>query len=285
MIVVKLQGGLGNQMFQYAAARGAAKPQEIIYLDHTHLEDYHTDTEDFTARCFELGIFKHIKAKKAGKIQLSFFKSPFIAFKLLRAALTPSIIKQDDNNNIALTNTIDSSFIYLDGYFQSERYFQHIKKEIQEAFTFPETDYAHKFLKDQIIQTTNAVSMHIRRSDYLKPKINAYHGVLPHSYYKQAKKIMEEKIPSPHYYIFSDDPEWCRNNLLSDNSTIVSSPSDDKWTDMSLMSCCKHHIIANSSYSWWGAWLNKNPGKIVIAPVNWFKSIPAGIVPESWIKI
>ena len=96
---------------------------------------------------------------------------------------------------------------------------------------------------------------------------------------------MEEKIPSPHYYIFSDDPEWCRNNLLSDNSTIVSSPSDDKWTDMSLMSCCKHHIIANSSYSWWGAWLNKNPGKIVIAPVNWFKSIPAGIVPESWIKI
>ncbi len=130
-----------------------------------------------------------------------------------------------------------------------------------------------------------AVAVHVRRGDYLKPAINAFHGLLPIKYYENARVKLETTIDNPNYYIFSDDIEWCKLNFKFRNSTFISDKGTANWEDMCLMSLCKHNIIANSSYSWWSAWLNTNPDKIVIAPEQWFAKQTSEIVPEKWLKI
>lgn len=288
MIVIKLQGGLGNQMFQYAVARGLTKPGEPVYLDHTHLEDNCRDTEHFTARRFELEIFENIKIKKAGETQLKFFKSPLLFFKLLRAVLKPAIIKQYGNEYILLKDI--AGLVYLDGYFQSEKYFRHLKKELFIDFMFPKLTEVNETFRKQIIQTPNAVSIHIRRGDYLKSQVIAdVHGLLPLGYYEQAINLLRSKHPDIKLFVFSDDIAWCKIHLETDEQSIVfvsGNEGANSWQDMALMSMCRHHIVANSSFSWWGAWLSVNKGD-VFAPSKWFN--PANVIfnihdfiPDNW---
>ena len=147
----------------------------------------------------------------------------------------------------------------------------------------------NKDLLEQITSDASSVSVHVRRGDYVSNKNAAkFHGLTGVDYYKAVVKEMAKRVKNPKLYIFSDDPEWCKQNLKFTQLTTYISHNTDGSEDMRLMKACKHNIIANSSFSWWGAWLNENPNKIVIAPKQWFshsESNTKDVIPDSWQKL
>jgi hypothetical protein len=290
MLLIKLQGGLGNQMFQYAAAKGVSKTNQHIHLDHLFLEKNNIDTGHFTARDYQLQIFKNLKANKATPHQLNLFKSLSLYYKFLRLLFKTTVIKQTGNEYISLAEPAKSTNLYLDGYFQSEKYFKHKRQQLMEEFEFPSLDTGNEQLKNKIINAPNSVSIHIRRGDYLKsPIIYDIHGVVPLNYYYKALNILESSHPNLSLFIFSDDSNWAQANLnVPDVDTyfVTGNQLRNSWKDMALMRCCKHHIIANSSFSWWGAWLSQNNGD-VFAPSNWFNAANVrfninDFIPDNW---
>jgi hypothetical protein len=282
MIIARLQGGLGNQMFQYAAARAQNKTGELVYLDCTALDEDRQDTATFTARHYELGIFNGLKAKNVNRLIY------WVAKKLGMVVM----LKEEDVN-AALFQKVKSSrqVIYMDGYFQSAIYFRCIAQRIADEFTFPQPGVYGRQMAAQIKGTKNSVAIHVRRGDYLKPVKTAFHGLLPLTYYRRAVEKMESMEDDLHYFIFSEDAEWCRNQFtfLKKTPTIVVADQQNHWEDMYLMHLCRHQIIANSSYSWWAAWLNHDPDKVVIAPQNWFageiENQDHTIIPVEWIRV
>ena len=179
---------------------------------------------------------------------------------------------------------------YLTGYWQSEKYFHHISEVIRRDFTFksPLSDINAE-IASQLVNL-NGVSVHVRRGDYASnPKTTAMHGLCSLDYYQASLRYIAERVDNPYVFIFSDDIAWAKNNLevnfpcryISHNQGIES------YNDMHLMSLCQHQIIANSSFSWWGAWLNVNPDKIVIAPKKWFsKEINTqDLIPQGWVRL
>lgn len=178
---------------------------------------------------------------------------------------------------------------FVDEYYQNEKYFIDIADEIKKEFVL-KNDFSAKAKEYlQRIENSNSVSLHIRRGDYVaNKKINAYHGVCGLDYYNEAMKIIKEKINNPIFFVFSDDIHWAEENLKGTEFVFVSCPEIEDVEELILMSKCKHNIIANSSFSWWGAWLNKNPEKIVIAPKRWFndkKAEQINIAPANWLRI
>jgi hypothetical protein len=174
----------------------------------------------------------------------------------------------------------------LNGYWQSEAYFSDIRAQILDDFQFIDPpDSANEDMASCIREST-AVSLHVRRGDYVT---NQRHGTKPIDYYASALGMMSARVCEPHFFVFSDDPSWCKQNLHIDYPTIYvdHNNADTGYKDLGLMSQCQHHIIANSSFSWWGAWLNRNPDKIVVAPEQWFAdpSIDTDdLYPADWIK-
>lgn len=295
MIVVKLQGGLGNQMFQYATGKDLLKNRKQVDLDHHFLDINNIDTEHFTSRGYELNIFKNLKARKAKTWQILFFKSQSFHFRVLRFFLKKSIqyIQQHENEYILFSNVRKKRCLYLDGYFQSENYFKTNRENVLKDFQFPLLDPLNEALKKKITASDNAVSVHIRRGDYLKSKtVLDIHGVLSLAYYLKAINILQAKYPSITLFIFSDDIDWAKANLKLENinlSFIDNNQGADHWKDMALMSYCKHHIIANSSFSWWGAWLSESNGH-VFAPYQWFNPLKVNFniqdfIPDRWTII
>ena len=290
MVIAKLQGGLGNQMFQYAAARAVAG-NKAIYLDLSFLDTNSASDAQFTARTFELAVFQHIKTKFIGAVLSRIIsrdnKHP--VYRLMKKALLPRLKVVTDS---ADPDTFSNNFnLYFDGYFQSENYFKPVRNSLLREFTFPPLTGAAADWEQSIEQSKNPVSIHVRRGDYLKPAVMAYHGVLPVAYYQKAINTIAEKTHEAEYFIFSDDINWCREHLpLESHRVKFVTSCSAAWQDMALMSRCRHHIIANSSFSWWGAWLSTNPGKVVIAPKQWFaqpelNNKAASIIPADWIKI
>jgi hypothetical protein len=163
----------------------------------------------------------------------------------------------------------------LIGYWQSEKYFLEISNLIKSEFTFPyEISIKNKeTLRD--IKKKTAISIHIRHGDYLtNPTTRAYHGICSLDYYKNAIKKIEEKVTDPEYFIFTDDPEWAKENIFTIRPRyVIDWNGNEPHEDLRLMASCKHHIIANSSFSWWGAWLGKHENQMVIAPEPWFDTI------------
>ena len=158
-------------------------------------------------------------------------------------------------------------------------------------FTFQSPFSEKSRLISEEIKQLNSVSIHVRRTDYISNiPANNYHGTCNETYYIEAMKIIGKKISNPHFYIFSDEPEWFKANIKTNfQVTFVEHNKNEKsFEDMYLMSLCKHNIIANSSFSWWGAWLNSNENKQVIAPANWFQDKTKNtkdLLPETWIKL
>lgn len=287
MVIVKLMGGLGNQMFQYAAARALAEG-ENIYFDFLFLNQNHTSSEHFTAREFELQIFYHLKSKRLNTYFLRFLLTNNKKYNFLKRLLPSKFknIKYINDNNIAefLNQPNSNHLLFLEGYFQDPSYFERIRHTLLQEFRFTNMPSAISIISDKIAKA-NAVSIHIRRGDYLKPNVNTVHGVLPITYYQQAVSYINESVINPVYFIFSDDPNWCKENLSFLHNKCFVSDDHQAWVDMYLMSQCKHHIIANSSFSWWGAWLNQNPEKIVITPQKWFNFGKTNIIPKEWISL
>lgn len=291
MITIILSGGLGNQMFQYAAGRALSiKSQTELSID-TYLLRKKTKA---TVRNFELKVFD-IDIKKNNSLKNNLISKSF--FLLNKYHLKNIIFSLFNIFRDKKAQNYDSRFenlgnkVTLFGYFQNEKYFKSISDNLRKDFEFilpmdnENTEIAKK------ISSTNSISLHIRRGDYLNTNTNL--ALLDLSYYKKAISYIKEQIATPIFYIFSDDPDWVKINLdLSGCEYIFIDWNIEKnsFRDMQLMSLCQHNIIANSSFSWWGAWLNKNPQKIVIAPGIWYKNdtsknYPAGFIPEKWIII
>ena len=177
----------------------------------------------------------------------------------------------------------ENNFVYLNGYWQNELYFSNIRELLLQELSPISSlnDVGYSCLES--IKKTNSVSLHVRRGDYLNLK-NI--GVLDVDYYKQAVAYISKNLEKPTFYIFSDDLDWCKKSLGFLDDCIYVDRTETEIDDLKLMSCCQHNIIANSSFSWWGAWLNKNPKKTVIAPKSWLLNDPdsSNVILSDWIK-
>lgn len=275
MIIVRLSGGLGNQMFQHAAATALAS-----HLNCELLWDLSAYAPHNSPRSFELDKVFGLANRVANASVLRSVLG-WRGYGLAKTVI--------DNQRLAWIRpksyTSEPYFhywpdffslpnaTYLDGYWQSERYFSSINALVRKAFAFSlPLSHQNQAISDKIRQS-NGVSVHVRRGDYISnPLSSQVHSCCTLDYYQQASVEITDRVGPVHFYIFSDDPQWARNNLklpgpctyIEHNTGAIS------YVDMQLMSLCRNHIIANSSFSWWGAWLGSEPDKIVIAPKKWF---------------
>lgn len=286
MIVCNIKGGLGNQMFQYATAFANGSP---LYIDLDFLNNHNESTDTFTARKFELDLFPNIKYKKTDNTVKKTFFSKKLKYKIYRKFKKTIIVQQDKDELIHLPSRGN---IYLNGYFQSEKYFNHRRADILRIFQFPELDHKNNKIKEEILKAENSISIHVRRGDYLKPEVLKHHGVLTTQYYQEALNIINKKLPNYTIFVFSDDPSYCEEVLFNEekNVNFITGNEEDAWKDMCLMSHCQHHIVANSSFSWWGAWLSQSEKGMKIAPKKWLNAPDTefdinDIIPPSWLKI
>lgn len=285
MIIVKLIGGLGNQLFQYAAARSLSIYHTVpLKLDITALQN----SKD---RKFELSYF-NIANPIASQSEIIVFKKQNVISKLCDKILKPRYKRKiyiEPHFHFDKFFYQASSNTYLQGYWQSEKYFLLYKDIIVQDLTIKASYTEHLKEKAREIQLQNSVAIHIRRGDYNQPKLQEYHGLLEASYYNNAIDYLLSLIPDIKIYFFSDDPIWVKSNIqIQSNSEFISGTlTKNHIEDFYLMSQCKHNIIANSSFSWWAAWLNNNPNKIVIAPKKWFnkaKHNTSDLIPDTWIR-
>lgn len=291
MIIVKIIGGLGNQLFQYALGK------HLALLNHTDLKLDITGFDEYKLHAYSLGHF-NITENFATREEVARFKRYqrrrgkiwFIYNRFIADEQKYTQERQFHFDPQILKRTGD---IYLDGFWQTEKYFKDIQDILRKEITVKSPLQGRDADIAREIEATNSVMMHIRRGDYVtNQQTNEYHGTCGLDYYRKAIAIIAEKVPSPHFFIFSDDHEWVKENIVLEYpSTYVDHNNADKnYEDLRLMSLCKHHIIANSSFSWWGAWLSQNTHKIVIGPKGWFnnpkkKSITSDVIPSDWITI
>ena len=292
MIIVKLNGGLGNQMFQYAAGFSIAKKCNTDLLLDTRIFDNHSIHNGF-----ELDRVFLINSNIANKNQIKKligWRDTYLGQRIMN--YTNLKLLEGQNFYKERSRFFDHNFIskkkniYLLGYWQSENFFLSYSDQIRNKFIFRQLfSKKNEIIANEIRKTNNTVSIHFRRSDYVSTKQKrGNHGTCPISYYLAAMKKIEKEVTKPKYFIFSDDIQWVKKNFkFKKNYHIVNSNNGpESYNDMRLMSLCDHNIIANSSFSWWGAWLNSNTNKIVVAPKKWFlNKSDLFIVPKSWIKI
>jgi len=294
MICVRLNGGLGNQMFQYALGRALSiKHKTELIFDCSQLGK---KIKGLTARNFDLKVF-NIQASEATKSDLAKLR-PFI-YRLINVlaikigfkgiATSKFFIEQKFSYNEQIEKTADDC--YLVGYWQSPLYFKEIQNLILQEFEFPPLT-GENSVTGHKISNGNSISLHIRRGDFLNLSAHSTHGICSLNYYEAAISHITEKTNDPIFFIFSDDVAWAKENLKIKGKCyyIAGNSGDKSYIDMQLMSLCKHNIIANSSFSWWGAWLNLNGGKIVIAPEKWFVNKTLNeqtkdLIPETWMRL
>jgi len=270
MVIVCLINRVGNQLFQYAYALSLAKKGYDVKFDGRLINDLvHYNCELEFAPLDEVkGFVKSLKG--VGK-----------------------------NSHVFESNTsFDEDLLYPEpegyicGYFQSELYFRDIRDDLLKSFvlTDPLSNYSEGIL-ESINESKISVSIHFRRGDYDNVVIvNNILGCCPLSYYESAMKLIEERFDKVSYYVFSDDIEWVKENFQIDNSVYVDCGGRFSGEDIFLMSQCDHNIIANSTFSWWGGWLNEKEDKVVVCPKDWyadesFKFLSNTLIPDSWTQL
>ncbi len=298
MVTVFLRGGLGNQMFQYALGLCLAKKNNTgLRLDTVFLCDRFPRRE-FSYRNYDLGVFALAprftllsRISAAIPIPGLWLALDLAAIKIGNVFGVRRIIKETDGKIFDPAALRASGNMVLWGRWQTEKYFAECAEEVRRAFQFKNALAGEAAQVAEKIEKINSVSVHIRRGDYVRFKsTERLYGKADLSYYERAAAYMADRVNNPHFFVFSDDVAWCRENLkLAFPTTFVSEQAAGPHDafHMELMSLCKHHIVTNSTFSWWGAWLNANPQKIVIAPKRWYgdPAIKTDIVPERWIKI
>ena len=273
MITTKIMGGLGNQMFQYAAGKslslrlGVSLKLDVSYFRGQNLREY------------EL-IFFNIEED----IAYSHLQFPWGKKFLERMGLT-SYYREKHFHYDANFESLGVP-ICLEGYWQSYKYFMAIDEVIKNVFVPKENSIDPELLEE--VKSANVVSVHFRRGDYLSDdKTNSEHGVLESDYYHNAILTIKNNVPNPVFFVFSDEIEWVKKqSFFSDKAIYITGKKN--YEDLYLMSLCRHNIIANSTFSWWGAWLNANPNKLVIAPHKWFNYIAAStddLLPKNWLRV
>lgn len=278
MRLIKMIGGLGNQMFIYAFYLQMCKRFPGTRIDLSDMRHYHAHNGYELDRVFGISDREFCIAKPLKKVL------EFLFFKVILER------KQNLETMEAFTKPYAYPFLYFKGFYQSERFFKDVEGEVRQAFAFDmsKANAESQTLARQIQENPHAVSLHVRRGDYMEPKFYKRYGtVCSQAYFQRAVEMMLAQVPQAHFYIFSDDVEWVQQNLRLPRATVVScNRGADSWQDMMLMSLCRHNIICNSTFSWWGAWLNANPEKRVIAPSRWLADVDMPyIIPETWIKV
>ena len=286
-MIMRITGGIGNQMFQYALklkfdslvdnnkidirfydAVNVHNGYELKKVFGIEAEQYKGSIDSLANKfpllykiCFKLGIHFLKSKNRVTEIRTGFFDTVF------------SYSRNED---------------YVDGYWQSEDYFVDIEEEIRKNFQFPKVTERKNVELIDSLKKQNSVSIHVRRGDYIG--VSRFVALGKTLYYQNAVNYIKECVVKPLFVVLSDDIGWCKENLeLPENTIYVDWNQREKsYRDMQIMSMCKHNIIANSSFSWWGAWLNRNEDKIVVAPEKFFNGNTEDenhIIPPKWIKI
>lgn len=276
MIIVNLTGQLGNQMFQYALGKqlerlGKKVTYNVAYY-RQHPEHYfglpRFGIEVPVADIKQVLAFQEDRHRLIDRARRKFF------------GRHPHVFSEIGAKSYAFREDV-SSFPkgYVDGYWQSEKYFSNIADEIRKLYTFPGSDNLKNIQLADEMQHCTSVSIHVRRGDYL-----GSFPVLDEAYFTPAMQYFLEKYNDVHFYVFSNDILWCKDHIVAEKITYIDwNTGNDSLFDMWLMTQCKHNIIANSSFSWWGAWLNRHLDKCVIAPNRWFYTIDTpDIYADKW---
>ncbi len=294
MIIVRVKGGLGNQMFQYAAGLRLAQVRRVeLKLD---LSYYERPPRGSTPRKFELDRL-NISAPKANPDEIArFTRNPAGGrrvrwlSRLLRAASGRRWIREDSLRFDPRVLRAPRQ-TYLDGYWQSERYFRDADERVRGEFSFRDSLEGKSGDVADRIGSCESVALHVRRGDYVsRSRVAARHGACSLEYYRSAVAEIARRVGCPEFFIFSDDATWARDSIQTGfPSTFVDHNGPDSgFEDMHLMRLCRHHVIANSSFSWWGAWLSPPRDRIVIGPRLWFadsESESADLLPTDWLRL
>ena len=285
MLVSVIKEGLGNQLFQYATGRSLAYKLGVKFkLDICH---YETNK----SRKYSLNHFGIIEQFITPLEKTSLRAKNWYSKRLKQLDISARSYWYFENGfefDPKLFQVLDNTII--EGYWQTEKYFKDIEDIIRREFQVKDLlkGKNEEYLRE--IKKENSVSLHVRRGDYISnDHVNSIHGACGLTYFESAIEYMLKHISNPCFFVFSDDMEWVRENISIKGcrTYYTDHNGDDDFEDLRLMYSCKHQIISNSSFSWWGAWLNSNRNKVVVAPANWFRSnrIDRDILPQSWIRL
>jgi hypothetical protein len=271
MIVVELSGGMGNQMFQYAFGRYLAhKHNTKLFLDTHYLLD-RSPNRTFIPRNYDLSIFNIEENIASEKISSEYGTLRSKLTKAKQKIFKPKELEIITETSMQVLEDIDkiSDNVYLKGYWQNNKYFDEVLDTIKQDFSFSKdlSKNCENLMSD--IQNSNSVCLNVRRVDFVT---NSSHGALKSSYYKNAEEVIKNKVENPVFFIFSDDIEWCKENIKPNYRTVYVEHSfaGEKFKDyLELMLNCKHFIIPNSSFAWWAVRLSPNNNKVVVAPEFW----------------
>lgn len=289
MVVVYIAAGLANKMFQYAFSRGLMSHGLDVFLDQTSFQP-EWSFEDIALE----EVFPNIEIKNAPNNMFSLAYKKDLLSRIYRrmSAFFPNnryLMERPFIYDELIYKKATSNCIFC-GLWQTELYFNFCEKDVRRNFVFTPFQDDQNIQLAEKMKNENSVAIHIRKgADYLKR--NIWDGTCSVEYYNQAINYLKEHVSNPVFYLFTDNPKWVEENLKDIDYKLVDwNPVSGKqsYRDMQLMSYAKHNIIANSTYSWWGAWLNNNPQKIVVAPKIWFnpkiEKVPY-IIPERWIRL
>lgn len=285
MIITELNGGLGNQLFQYAAGLSLALKHQTTLKVSIQFKN------NDTSRNLGLSHF-NTNVIEANQEEINQLYSSSTLNRSIQALLPPPFKHYFREKHFAYQSGFNKlgPNVYLKGYWQSELYFSSIADQVKATFTLKPEYYSSVLSLIEEIKTSESVSIHIRKGDYLLHPYSEYYASLESAYYITAIAALQEQHPQLKLFVFTDDPNWVKENLhLASPYRLISGiETSSMYEDFQAMLSCKYHIIANSSFSWWTAWLSAREGKKVIAPKQWFKNGPTDtqdLVPKSWLIV
>jgi hypothetical protein len=300
MKIINIKGGLGNQMFQYAFYLSNLNSNDKVKVDISSYDSYNLHNGLEIEKIFNLKTLLNI----ANSSDLDHFKDKSKFFKIKE--LLGRLIKNNPNFFIKNTHFIEPNYsryyknfynyVYLDGYWQNEKYFKDYKKQLIQNFKFKNISKCNNQLAKKI-SSENSISLHVRRFDKIKSLKDVFYRlklfllwrVASKNYYLKSIDKISKMVENPKFYVFSDDKDWVSKNLTInyDHVFVDWNRGANSYEDLFLMSQCKHNIISMSTFSWWSAWLNNNSNKIIISPKKWASKIKKdfGIIPSTWIRI
>lgn len=292
MVVVRLTGGLGNQLFQYAAARRLALVRQTeVVLDtgwfrheaggYPAARPYELHHLDLPARVVSLPSATIGRWERGLTARIGRWPSRRVRLPVIRQSADWSGLDQ---------RVLDGpAYVVLDGYWQNEGYFQDHAETIRAELRLPAASEPRFAQLLEEIGSSEAIAVHVRRGDYVTvPQVAEVHGALELDYYRQAVGLVAQRAgPDARVFVFSDEPEWAEKRLGFElPTTHIGRMAWPVTAELRLMASCRHHVVANSSYSWWGAWLAERPGQVVVAPRRWTRTTDSSaIVPTRWTRI
>jgi hypothetical protein len=288
VIIVRLAGGLGNQLFQYAAGLALARrvggdlKVDAGGFDRDPLRAYQLGLMGINAKCASAGEVRKLlrwKGSMADRATCRVWKrglpAPRTFFQEPRFEFSPEFRDLSDET-------------YLQGYWQSPRYFEDVEDELRQICRAGPSPAFASSLEDDL-RLSMSVSVHVRRGDYVRnPRAQAHYESCSPAYYSKAVSLVKERVANARFFVFSDEPDWAAENWSSGAPVTFMPCAPSPADDLRLMAACRHHIIANSTFSWWGAWLNPRSDKIVVSPARWFRDVERNLddlLPAAWMRV